>query len=132
VTERVGPQRKALGKTNVFVTHPRSEAMPCRILFTAKVPKGKRTTLNLEVGHVTGSAWELVVNIDGFEKLNKQVGDPPNAESNWRDYSVDLTPFAGKSVQIELLHKQGKSTVEGQPADHHAYWRPIEIKSKRQ
>jgi predicted esterase len=130
MTERVGPQRKALGKRNVFVTYPRSEAMPCRILFTAKVPKGKRTTLNLEVGHVTGSAWELVVNIDGFEKLNKLVGDPPNAESNWRDCRVDLTPFAGKSVQIELLHKQGKSTVEGQPADHHAYWRPIEIVSK--
>jgi predicted esterase len=131
MTDRVGRQKEALGKKDVFVTHPLSGAMPCRILFTAKVPKNRVTKMHLEVGHVTGSAWRLMVSANGHRKLSTLVGEPANSQTNWRTYTVDLTAFAGREVQLELLNRPAKSMVRGQPADSHAYWRPIKIESKK-
>ena len=122
--EGAGRVEQKLGRTNVFVTHPFNWQVPCRLITTAKIPKGKKTTLYLEVGHEPGGDWQLVVNIDCYAKKRAAISGRGAEAGPWRKYSIDLTPYAGKEVFIELLNRQHKKR------NATALWHRIEIVSE--
>ena len=111
------------GKSNVFVTNPFNKDMPCLLQFTAAVPGASKGALRLQVGRdPSKGAWRLIVRADGKAILDQAV-DAATCPNGWTDVTVDLSPYAGKSVRLEL--------VNGFPAggsdNARAYWARIAI-----
>ncbi len=104
------------GRQNVLLTHPLSKTVPCVLSRKIDVPKGKKTTLKLEVTNNPKGNWKLVVLINGMQALSKDI-----EETKWRQFEVDLAKYAGKSVAIEL---QNRATGWSHEA---AYWSQIEL-----
>ena len=104
------------GRQNVLLTHPLSKTVPCVLSRKIVVPKGKKTTLKLEVTNNPKGNWKLVVLINGMQALNKDI-----EETKWRQFEVDLSKYAGESVTIEL---QNRATGWSHEA---AYWSKIKL-----
>jgi hypothetical protein len=107
------------GRKNVLVTHPLTENKPCILSRSVDVPAGKKTSLELTVRDDNRGDWVLAVRADGTEILGKEI----NADK-WQDITVDLSGYAGKTINLELLNKANGWKFEG------AYWDRIAIESK--
>ena len=118
-----GLQAQALGRKNVLLTHPLDKTTACILSRKLDVPAAKKTTLALTVGHHPKGDWDLIVRADGKELLRKSIGKE-TATGGWLDLSVDLTPFAGKTVALELLNQPTGWAFEG------AYWAKIAVESE--
>lgn len=99
-----GLRAEERGRKNVLVTHPLEEGTPCILSRGVDVPAGKKTTLRLVVGHHPQGDWDLIVKGDGKELLRKPVGRE-TATDGWMEVAVDLAPFAGRTVKLELLNQ---------------------------
>jgi len=123
--DHAGLAEEALGRRNVFVTHPLNRDVACRIMSTVAIPKNKLTRMRLEVGHNPGQAWALVVNVESYQQIWKRIESKRRGDSPWQTHEINLTPYAGKKVFIEILNR----TVHDAPPAP-AYWRKIEIISE--
>lgn len=117
-----GYHEELLGKRGVLNTHPLNADIPCILYKRVIIPEGANTRLHLTVGHEHRSDWQLIVRADGEELLNINVG-PETAPDTWMDVDVDLTPFAGQAIKLELINAFNKKNWE------EAFWAKIEIKS---
>ena len=117
----VGLQKSYLGERNVFVTHPLNRQIPCRIMYTAQLPKG-RSTLHLEVGAEPQGRWQLVVNIDNAPRLQTEVPPKDAGDKVWHSFEVDLSDLAGREVFIEILDKTPKRSKNAR-----AVWKRIDL-----
>jgi len=111
------------GRKNVLVTHPLDRKTGCVLTKTVKVPEGKKTTLKLVVGHDPQGDFDLIVRADGKELLRQTVG-PKTATAHWLTTTVHLTPFAGRSVKLELVNEPTGWHYEA------AYWAEIAVVSQ--
>lgn len=110
------------GKKNVLMTHPLSRTVACVMSKKARIPAGK-ATLALTVGHHPEGDWVLIVKADGKELLKKTIG-PDSAKDLWTDITVDLSKYAGKEVNLELINQPSDWKFEA------AYWAKIELTGK--
>ncbi|HTN77027.1 MAG TPA: dehydrogenase, partial [Pirellulaceae bacterium] len=102
----VGLLSEYQGRAVVVRTHPVTEGQPCALTRTVTVPAGKRTRLALAVAHhaePTGD-WQLQVKVDGKE-LYKSVVGSKTTQQGWLETNIDLTPYAGKAIKLELLNQ---------------------------
>ncbi|MHC4424029.1 MAG: ADP-ribosylglycohydrolase family protein [Planctomycetota bacterium] len=111
------------GKKKVLLTHPLDENTGCVLSKKVKIPEGKETTLRLVVGHHPQGDWTIIVKANDKELLNTLVGEE-TAEDRWLDISVDLTAYAGKSVNLQLVNQPNGWAWEA------AYWDQIKLVSK--
>jgi len=118
-----GFHAEALGRTGVFVTHPLSRETPCVLRTRAAVPANGSTALILTAGRHEKGDWELVVRVNGAEADRRTIG-PRTAPDGWADVRVDLTGFAGQTVDLEVANRANGWAWEG------AYWGRIEIETK--
>jgi len=116
----VDEAKKYLDRDNVLRTHPLNETMPCILYRKLTLPAGKKSFLSFAAGHVPKCDWDLVVKVDGKELLRKSVGDE-TAPTGWLDVAVDLTPYSGKSVKLELWNQASGWNNE------FAYWQGLSI-----
>ncbi|VGO21947.1 Unsaturated rhamnogalacturonyl hydrolase YteR [Pontiella sulfatireligans] len=116
---RPGLKAEWKGRTNVLLTHPLSTDSPCVIFRSLDVPAGKKTTVELSVLNDHRGDFNLVVQADGKEIFHKEI-----AEGTWQDLSVDLSEYAGKSIELEVLNQASGWKFEA------AYWSRIAIQSK--
>ncbi len=117
-----GLKEEALGRKNVLLTHPLDKGTACVLSKSVDIPAGKKTTLRLVVGHHPMGNWDLIVRADGKQLLRKAIGKE-TAVNGWTDVDVDLSPFAGKTVAIELVNQPTDWAFEA------GYWATIEIES---
>ena len=117
-----GLREELRGKPNVLVTHPLNEEMGCVISRTVELPRGKRSTLALVVGHDARGDWDLIVRVNGRQVLKKTVG-PDTATLGWMEVDVDLSRLAGKSAKIELVNQPTGWRFEA------AHWAKISLQS---
>jgi putative heme-binding domain-containing protein len=117
--ERAGPSGLAIvaehaGREGVLRTSPVRRESPCVLLGRVELAREKPARLVLDVSHDPGGAWTLVVKADGKELHRSLVGgdEPPK----WRTVALDLTPWAGRNVKLEVLH----TAVDDRPDG--AYW----------
>ena len=115
-----GFKKQLEGKKNVFVTHPLDRNTPCVLSKKVAIPAGKKSSLKLVVGHHPKGDWKLIVKADGKELYAKAVG-PETASGGWMEATVDLSDYAGKTVQLELLNQPTGWSNEA------AYWAEIAI-----
>ncbi|MDR2116536.1 MAG: ADP-ribosylglycohydrolase family protein [Planctomycetaceae bacterium] len=110
------------GKKNVVMTHPKSRGEACVLTKNVTIPKNKKTTLKLVVAaHDAAKAefdWELIVKADGKELLKQRIA------GDWKEITVDLSGYAGKTVKLELLNQPNGWSYEA------GYWHEISIQSK--
>ncbi len=111
------------GKKNVYLTHPLDRETGCTLSKRVEIPAGKKTALRLVVSHHPGGDWTLVVKADGKELLRRQIG-PETAPGGWATLSIDLSDYAGKAVQLELVNQPDGWRWEA------AYWAEVAVRSE--
>jgi len=115
-----GLRGETRGRKNVLVTHPFSTAVPCVLRRTVAIPAGRKTALRLVVGHDPRGDWQLVVKVAGKELLARTIGKS-TTEKGWATLTVDLSDYAGTSVEIALENRANGWSWEA------AHWGSIEI-----
>jgi len=111
------------GKKNVLMTHPLSRTVGCILSKKVKIPSGKKTKLQLVVGHHPEGDWTLLVKANGKELLKTSVGKE-KAENGWMQADVDLSVYAGKEIKLELVNQPSDWKWEA------GYWARIELISE--
>lgn len=114
------------GKKNVFVTHPRDKNTGCKLTRTADIPAGKKTHLRLVVAHDPKGDWDLIVKVEGEGILKQSVGKesaPGGWPGGWTEVMVDLSPYAGKQVKLELVNQPSGWSFEA------GYWAKIALET---
>jgi hypothetical protein len=111
------------GKKNVLVTHPLDRNTGCVLSNKIKIPDGKKTTLRLVIGHHPQGDWTLLVKADGKELLKTPV-DKETAKDGWMETEVDLSEYAGKEVNLELVNQPTGWVFEA------GYWAEIKLVSE--
>ena len=118
-----GLYEEMLGKKNVLVTHPLDRNTGCVLSNKVKIPDGKKTKLRLVVGHHPQGDWVLLVKADGKELFKPPVGKE-TAKDGWVLIEVDLSEYAGKEVNLELVNQPSGWAFEA------GYWAEIELVSR--
>lgn len=85
------------GRRRVLMTHPKNRDEACVLSNSVQVPEGKTIKLKVEVNNHPKGDWQLAVRIDGEEVLKKVVEG-----YTWQTIEVNLSPFAGQTILIEL------------------------------
>jgi len=113
-----GLRSEWMGRRNVLLTHPLSPKVPCVLSRKFDVPADRKTLLEFSVHNHPRGDWKLVVRVNGNELVSESIDG-----NQWRDFRIDLTKHAGKSVNLELENRATDWVFEA------AYWRRIELKS---
>ena len=113
--------REFFGRQNVLLTHPKERGVPCILSREVEIPQQGPTKLHLVVSHHDQGDWDLIVKVDGKEIFKRLIGNEPNTP-RWKTIEIDLAPYAGKTVKLELLNQPNGWAWEG------GYWAEIEIK----
>lgn len=108
------------GRSNVLITHPLKQGVPDLLTREIAIAAGKRTTLVLAVSHHEAGDWELRVRVAGETVLTREVG-PKTAPDGWLEVTMDLTPYAGKTVPVELVNQPTGWMCEA------AYWGSVKV-----
>jgi len=116
----VDEAKRFLDRDNVLQTHPLDKITPCILYKKLTLPAGKKILLSFAAGHEPKCDWDLLVKVDGNELLSKSV-DEDSAPTGWMDVAVDLTPYAGKTVKLELWNQASGWNNE------FAYWQGLSI-----
>jgi hypothetical protein len=115
-----GLRDEVRGKEKVLVTHPLDRQTGCVLSRKVKIRRDKNTKLHLVVGHHPDGDWGLIVKADGKELLHTPVGRK-TAVDGWMEAAVDLTPYAGKEVKLELINQPNGWAWEA------GYWAEIKL-----
>ena len=111
------------GVKDVFVTHPLDRRTACTLTKGVAVPAGKKTALRLVVGHHPQGDWTLIVKAGAKELLKQTIGDD-TAPGGWTEVMVDLSPYAGRKVKLQLLNQPSGWSWEA------GYWAKIAVESR--
>ena len=112
------------GRKQVLCTHPLDAQTGCVLTRTVTVPAGKKTTLRLVVGHDPQGDFDLIVRADGKQLLRIAVSPATCTQGHWLQQDVDLTPLAGREVELELVNQPTGWSFEA------AYWGEIGVVSE--
>jgi hypothetical protein len=118
-----GLKEKLRGKQNVFVTHPLNRKTGCTLWRTVEVPAGKKTVLNLVVGHHERGDWILLVKVNDREVLRQSVGRS-TSQNGWLPVRLDLSGYAGQNIKLDLVNQPSDWAYEA------AYWAEINMVSQ--
>jgi putative heme-binding domain-containing protein len=127
-TKEVGEGGLALlpehfGRTLVLRTHPVDRDTPCVLRTSLAIPAGRKTRLVLDVSHDPQGDWLLVVRVNG-KSIRETVVGPKTTKNGWAELSIDLSQYAGQTVDLELLNQANGWSWE------FAHWGKIQIVSE--
>ena len=111
-------------KSDVLVTHPKSQEIPCALTRTLEIPAGKKTVLTVVVAHDERGDWVLTLQIDGQQKHNAKTISSETCPDGWCRVEFDLSDWAGKTVPLELRNQANGWSYEA------GYWAEIAIDSE--
>ena len=104
------------GSDNVLVTHPESREVPCILSTRVEIPKNQSSHLILSVNNHPQGNWNLKVYVNDEEVLDRRVH-----HGKWEEFKIDLSPYVGTNVKIDLENRANNWSYEA------GYWRKIEI-----
>lgn len=111
------------GRQRVLQTHPLNRETGSRLVRRLEIPAGQRARLEITAGHHEAGDWLLIVRVDGEALLTKPVG-PETATDGWLEATVDLTPYAGRTVDLEVVNQPTGWMCEA------AYWAQVAVVSE--
>jgi hypothetical protein len=71
---------------------------------------GSGPTVKATIGHTPGDSWTLIIRVEGKDVATKTISSE-SCKDGWTEMSVDLAPFAGKSVLVELVSVAGDNAL---------------------
>lgn len=120
-----GLREEYRGKSQVFVTHPLREDIPCILTRDLTIPASGRTTLRVTVNHHAEGEhvgdWVLTVRVNGALQTTALISSQTSDPDGWVDVDTDLTPMAGQTVSVELANAANDWSWEA------GYWGNIEL-----
>lgn len=108
------------GRPGVLRTHPVSRDLPCVLTGRLDVPSGGTSHLVLDVSYDPKGDWLLVVTING-EQVHEQVVGPDTTTDGWASVLVDLSRYAGQTIDVALRNQANGWSGE------YGYWGRIEL-----
>ena len=115
-----GLRAEYLGKTNVFMTHPLNRETGCVLNKKVEIPAGKQTSLRIVVANDRRGDFTLEVKADGQGLTKTKIG----GGGSWHEMLVDLSDFAGKAIELDLINHADDWKFEA------AYWAEIALESR--
>lgn len=112
-----GKREEYRGRANVLMTHPLNQEVACVLSRTLEVPRSNNT-LRIVVTHDERGDWLLIAKANGKLLAEKKI-DATAAPQGWTQVDLDLSPWAGKTVELELLNQADGWSYEA------AYWAEI-------
>jgi hypothetical protein len=109
------------GRKNVLVTHPLDRDTGCVLSQTFDVPADKKTTLRVVVGHDPQGDFDFIIKANGRQILRKPVCKDTVTDGHWLTEAIDLSPFAGQQVKLELVNQPTGWSYEA------AYWAEVSM-----
>lgn len=118
-------RHEAFRNQSAVQTHPFDRNTPC-VLSNNRVdiPQGKKTSLQLRVSHHPHGDWQLRVLADGKVIADQIVGPETIGPNEWLDVSVDLSPFAGRRIELSIENRANNWHNEW------AYWNQVKVVSE--
>ena len=89
------------GRDNVLLIHPVDREKPAILTTELTVPATKNPSLVIPITSHEQGDFQLGVLVDGKPVLEKTI----DYKGQWKDVSVDLAPFAGKKVTVQLENR---------------------------
>ncbi len=114
-----GYRAEYLGRKNVVMTHPLDRETGVTLSKKIDVPKEGTPKLEVTVANHDKGDFVFIARADGKELLKQKVGGEKAA---WQTLSVDLAPYAGKTVTVELVNQPDGWSWEA------AYWGGMDVK----
>ncbi|MDA8743438.1 hypothetical protein N9N28_02285 [Rubripirellula amarantea] len=102
-------------------THPLDKNTPSSLRQRLQIPRDKTTRLSLRVSHHPHGDWQLRVLASGELLAETIVGPQTVGENEWLELEVDLTKFAGQSIDLNLENSPNDWNCEW------AYWNRVAI-----
>lgn len=103
-----------------FQTHPKDKDTPCSLKRSLKIPANKKTTLKVRASYHPHGDWQLRV-LANKEVLHDQIVSYKTVKTEWLDLEIDLSKFAGKSIDLILENRANNWENE------FGYWGSIKI-----
>ena len=103
-----------------FQTHPKDKDTPCSLKRTVKIPAGQKTTLKARASYHPHGDWQLRI-LANKEVLHDQIVSYKTVKTEWLDLEIDLSKFAGKSIDLILENRANNWENE------FGYWGSIKI-----
>ena len=79
---------------------------------------GRRQTLRLRVGTQPGQKWKLTLRTRNHVLVEQEIDE---AVSGWRDVAVDLSPYAGQNLPLQIIQSTSSPTAVD------AFWKRAEL-----
>jgi len=114
-----GYRAEYLGRQHVVMTHPLDKDTGVTLSKRITVPTDAASKLAVMLANHGQGDFTFVARADGKEILRQKVG---GAKAAWQAVTVDLAPFAGKAVTVELVNQPDGWSWEA------AYWGGVEVK----
>jgi putative heme-binding domain-containing protein len=111
------------GRPTVVRTHPVNEETPCILRGKVDVPADRRAELVLLVSHDPRGDWRLIVRGAGMTLHDSIVG-PSSTRDRWAEVRVDLSPFAGQQIDVEVENRANNWAWE------FGYWGMVGVSSE--
>ncbi len=112
-----GYRAEYLGRQHVVMTHPLDRETGVTLSRRVDVPAGG-AALTVAVANHKGGDFLLLAKVDGSEVLRQKIEGKPN----WQTFVIDLAPYAGKAVTVDLVNRPDGWSWEA------AYWGGMEVK----
>ena len=112
------------GRDRVLRTHPVSQEQPCALRRELVIPGEGKTTVSLDVAPDPQGDWRLVVKADD-KILHDSIVNTASLKNGWKHVESDLTPYAGKTVVLELENRANNWAWE------FGYWGKVEVRTAR-
>lgn len=113
-----GYRAEYLGRAHVVMTHPLNKDVGVTLSKRLEVPATGNPKLEVTVANHAKGDFVFVAKVEGKEVLRQKIGGEKAA---WQTLAVDLAPFAGKTVTVELLNQPDGWSWEA------AYWGAISL-----
>lgn len=95
---------------------------------TVALPTASPKVLKLRTAAAGTEPWNLKVRINGETVSERKIEPAAGGDSPWRDDVVDLARYAGRTIQITLLHEAGPPAKGAKPSP--AAWQSMTIVEK--
>lgn len=119
----LGLVKEHFGRAGVIRTHPLREGVPCVLARTVELPAGGKPKLRLSVSYDPQGDWQLIVKGNGKTLYDGVIG-PKTTRNGWADLEIDLAPFAGRKLTLELHNHPNNWSWE------FGYWGRVEVVSE--
>lgn len=112
---------KSFRNQTAVQTHPLDKKSPSRLSRKLNVPAEQATHLKLRVSHHPHGDWQLRVLANGKPLYDQIVGSKSVGKNEWFDASIDLTSFAGKTIELTIENRANNW------ANEWAYWNSVKV-----